>query len=149
MRQMRRRVGAAEAQTKYEGGQVTTTGPYVLVVDDNAAVCRLHAEALRQASIEVEEAEDGVAALALIRERPPAVIVTDGDMPRLNGLALTRWVRGRASTRSIPIVIVSADIDSEAFAAEAWESGCDVMLGKPCSIATLQLVVRDVRRRRS
>jgi CheY-like chemotaxis protein len=132
---------------KHEGIQVTATGPYVLVVDDNASVCRLHAEALRQTSIEVEEAADGVAALALIRQRPPAVIVTDGNMPRLNGLALARWVRGHASTRSIPIVIVSADADREDFAAEAWESGCDVMLGKPCSLATLQSVVRDVRRR--
>jgi len=121
--------------------------PYVLVVDDNPTICHLHAEALREASLEVTEAKDGVAALDIIRARPPLVIVTDGNMPRLDGMALIRWVRSNAKTRDIPIVMVSAD-NSEDFAAAALSAGCDAMLSKPCSAEALQSVVQEIRLRR-
>ena len=116
--------------------------PYVVVVDDDPSVRELHAKALRQAEMEVAEAVDGMAALHLIRARLPAVIVTDGQMPRLDGLALTRLVRTDTTTRGIPIVMVSSYATSPAFAAEALDAGCDRVFGKPCSLTILREVVR-------
>jgi len=92
--------------------------------------------------MEVAEAIDGRAALDLIRARPPAVIVTDVQMPRLDGLALSRLVRADATTRGVPIVIVSSYGSLPAFAAEARDAGCDVVLSKPCAPVTLCSVVR-------
>jgi len=133
--------GAGTRQT------MNASGSYVLVVDDNSTICHLFAEALRQASLEVEEAKDGIAAMALIQERTPAVIVTDRDMPGLDGLALVRWVRARPCTKQVPIVLVSAGANSPDCAAEAWESGCDAVLQKPCSVRELQLIVCAAARR--
>jgi CheY-like chemotaxis protein len=129
------------ASASLESGSGNATGPYVLVVDDDPAVRELYATALREASMEVVEAIDGLAALQLVRTRPPAAIVTDVEMPGLDGLALSRLVRRDAQTREIPIVIVSSHGGSTAFAAVGGDAGGNTVLRKPCSLATLRSVV--------
>jgi DNA-binding response OmpR family regulator len=114
---------------------------YVLVVDDDPDVRALHAAAFRRASMEVVEAADGLAALHTIRARLPAVIVTDAQMPEMDGLALARAVRDDGRTRGAFIVMVSSSGGSTAFDAEAREAGCDMVFGKPCSLVVLESVV--------
>jgi DNA-binding NtrC family response regulator len=62
----------------------------VLVVDDDQTIRTIVSEYLRRREYEVEEAADGVEALDVIRRTPPAVVVTDLGMPRLDGLGLLR-----------------------------------------------------------
>jgi CheY-like chemotaxis protein len=57
----------------------------------------------------VIKATDGVEALAKARECRPDVIVTDGVMPGMDGFALTRQLKDDASTRTIPVIMLTAE----------------------------------------
>ena len=114
---------------------------YVLVVDDDPDVRALHVALFRRASLEVVEAADGIAALQIIQSRLPAVIVTDAQMPEMDGLALTRAVRRDQQARGALIVMVSSSVGSATFDALARDAGCDMVFGKPCSLAVLRAVV--------
>jgi two-component system response regulator MprA len=78
----------------------------VLIVDDDARTTRLLAHMLREDGFEVELAWDGAAAIRrLTRAPPPNVLVTDLEMPHVDGLALTRFARTKMP--GLPILIVT------------------------------------------
>lgn len=80
----------------------------VLVVDDSPVVRDLLAEALRAHGLWVLEASDGEDALARLDASPEIdLVVTDVDMPRLDGIGLVQRVRQRGGPRRMPMVIVS------------------------------------------
>ena len=105
--------------------------PRVLVVDDETQVRNLFGRFLRHSGMVVALAPDGVLGLALARTHVPDAIVSDLDMPRMDGVAFCRALRGDPLTRAIPIVIVSGDGDERLRA--ALDAGCDAILHKPCS----------------
>jgi CheY-like chemotaxis protein len=113
--------------------------PFVLVVDDQAAVLDLFASFLRRAGIEVDVACDGVAALGRLRLRVPDAVVCDLDMPNMDGLAFCQLLRADAATRAVPVVIVSAG--GMLALGRALVAGCDAVLSKPCSGAVLVATV--------
>jgi len=108
----------------------------ILVVDDNA-LCRTVVSALlKEAGHEVTTAADGEEGLAAFRDRQFDAVLLDVQMPRLDGLALCRILKGRPETRNVPIVMLSglstADSRSECLAA-----GADDFLSKPASSGDL------------
>ena len=103
--------------------------PLALIVDRDADTRRLYAEYLRLAACVVEEAEDGREALAKAISHQPDVIITETRLPGMSGLELCDLLRSDASTRNIPIVIVTADafhVPREKMPA------ADAVLFKPC-----------------
>lgn len=93
----------------------------VLVVDDSAVDRRLAGGILeKHPSIEIEYAENGADALAMIKERTPELVVTDLQMPNLNGLELVEAVRSRHPL--IPVILMTAH-GSEEIAVRALEAG--------------------------
>ncbi len=82
--------------------------PLVLVVDDNVDIAVLVTIHLERLGCRVITAHDGAEALALVRERRPALIVLDVMMPLLNGYEVCKLVRMDAETREIPIVMLTA-----------------------------------------
>ncbi|WP_375757566.1 ATP-binding protein [Corallococcus exercitus] len=112
----------------------------VLVVDDNADL-RTYITGLLDASLTVETAEDGLAALQAIRERPPDLVLSDVMMPRLGGFGLLRELRADPRLRAIPFVLLSARAGEEA-SVEGLEAGADDYLVKPFSARELQARVR-------
>jgi len=86
---------------------------------------------LRQLTFEVEEAEDGREALAKAISRRPAVLVTETRLPGIGGVELCQLLRADAMTRSIAIVVVTADAVSTS-AELAQAAGADGVLFKPC-----------------
>ncbi|MBP6709569.1 MAG: response regulator [Candidatus Accumulibacter sp.] len=74
-------------------------------------------------------AEDGEDAARQIEDVIPDVLITDVDMPGMNGLQLARQVRGNPRTAHVPIIMVTSD--SEQLRAEATAAGVNVVLGKP------------------
>ncbi len=119
------------------------TGPpraHVLVVDDNADL-RAYVAGLLSPSYEVSTAPDGLAALLAVRERPPDIVVSDVMMPRLDGLALVRELRGSAATASLPVILLSARAGEEA-AIGGLDAGSDDYLVKPFSARELVARVR-------
>ncbi|MBZ4371385.1 response regulator [Corallococcus sp. AS-1-6] len=112
----------------------------VLVVDDNADL-RTYITGLLDASVTVETAEDGFAALQAIRARPPDLVLSDVMMPRLGGFGLLRELRADPRLRAIPFVLLSARAGEES-SVEGLEAGADDYLVKPFSARELAARVR-------
>jgi CheY-like chemotaxis protein len=113
--------------------------PLVLVVDDDAAVRALFASFLRRAGIDVDLACDGVDAVGRLRLRVPDAVVCDLEMPNMDGLAFCQRLRADATSRAVPVVIVSGG--GGLALGRALEAGCDAVLAKPCSGAVLVATV--------
>lgn len=79
----------------------------ILVVDDDDAVRRLVATTLSREGLDLDQASDGVEALARIAERRPDVIVLDLEMPELDGFGVLERLREKPETRSIPVIVLS------------------------------------------
>jgi two-component system, chemotaxis family, sensor histidine kinase and response regulator WspE len=79
----------------------------VLVVDDSITVREVERQLLVNRGYEVEVAVDGMDAWNLLREGHYDLVISDIDMPRLNGLDLVRKIKGDARLSSVPVVIVS------------------------------------------
>ena len=115
----------------------------VLVVDDAWSVRRSMQQLLEDAGYEVATAADGFEALDRLRASPPALVITDLEMPNLNGLELTRRVREVPHWSGIPVVMITSRT-SDKHRGEAARAGVDVYLTKPYQDADLLLQVRSL-----
>jgi len=79
----------------------------VLVVDDSISVRELERQLLLGRGFEVEVAVDGMDAWTRVREEPFDLLITDVDMPRMDGIELTRSIKQEPRLRAMPVVIVS------------------------------------------
>ena len=94
------------------------------------SVRRALVELMEDEGYQVAEARDGLEALDLINANPPALVLLDLEMPRLNGLEVTRFMRGRDETRNVPVGMITSRT-GERYRVEADEAGVTVLLGKP------------------
>jgi two-component system, chemotaxis family, sensor kinase CheA len=88
----------------------------VLVVDDALTVRELQRSILERADFSVRVAADGVQALTLLREEPSDLVLTDIEMPHLDGFALTEAIRSDSALANIPVLILSSrssDVDRQ------------------------------------
>ncbi|MHB8572936.1 MAG: response regulator [Candidatus Dormibacteria bacterium] len=112
----------------------------VLLVDDDARLQLLGRKVLERAGFAVQVAGDGETAVALVRERAPALVLMDISMPVMDGIEATRLIKEHDP--SVPVIAVTAHAmsgDRERFAAV----GCDDFLAKPYEIkALLEVVTR-------
>jgi CheY-like chemotaxis protein len=81
--------------------------PTIFVVDDDLHIRNLLDRVLTQAGSDVEQADDGLAALAQVAAHAPDLILTDVLMPRLDGIGLASRLTGRAAT--IPVILMSGE----------------------------------------
>jgi two-component system chemotaxis sensor kinase CheA len=96
----------------------------VLVVDDALTVRELQRSILERAGFDVEVAGDGVDALARLSAGGIDLVLTDVQMPRVDGFALTRAVRADAALANLPILIITT-LDSPEHRREGMEAGAD------------------------
>ena len=80
----------------------------ILVCDDESHISRAVSMRLARAGFDVETAADGEAGWTAILRQIPAVVVTDCQMPRLDGIELAQRIRARAETRHVPIILLTA-----------------------------------------
>lgn len=111
----------------------------ILVVDDEPAVRALFVRALRAAGYQTLEAADGQAALEVLEQRRVALVLSDSTMPRLDGPGLIRVLRERESTRTLPIILITARASVED-RVSGLQLGADDYLAKP--VALDELVAR-------
>jgi DNA-binding response OmpR family regulator len=116
----------------------------VLLVDDDAALLDVLALAFEEAGHEVLRANDGRAALEVIRTRAPQVVVSDVNMPHVDGFALCRKLRVEGS--AVPVVLLTSR-DSEIDEALGLELGADDYVTKPFSTRVLLARVAALLRR--
>jgi CheY-like chemotaxis protein len=125
------------------------TGPSVLLVEDDQDGRRMYVEWLTEAGFRVSEAHNGLQALERALDARPDVVVTDLNIPGIDGFELTRRLKQDPRTRDIPVVAVTG---YAAFAADpdrAHRAGCDVVLQKPCLPDDLAGAIRGLIRERS
>lgn len=101
----------------------------VMVADDSKVVRVKTSRLLAKHAYQVALAEDGLDALRQIADAPPDVLITDVEMPHMDGFALTRQLRNDPRTAHIPIVMITAD--DQKHRAEALDAGVSVLLSKP------------------
>lgn len=118
-----------------------------LVVDDDHHVRSFFAKVLRGGGMEILEASSGWEALLMAQTSRPAFVVTDLQMPGLDGLELCRRLRQCPATAELLIVVVSGAAATQTHDAEA--AGCDVVLQKPCSPALLVKTIQRMLVKRS
>jgi two-component system chemotaxis sensor kinase CheA len=101
----------------------------LLVVDDSVTTRTLEKSILEAAGFEVATAVDGKAAWAVLQEQGADLVVSDVDMPQMDGFALTEAVRGSKRFHDLPVVLVTAR-ESEQDKARGIEVGADAYLVK-------------------
>lgn len=85
----------------------------ILTVDDSRTMRDMLKLALIQAGFEVVQAEDGVHGLEVLDTEKPDVIVTDINMPRMDGFGFIEGVRSDARHRAVPILVLTTESDVE------------------------------------
>ena len=125
-----------------------STGPsrIVLLVEDHVDSRAMYAEFLRL-DFQVLEAGDGIAALAVLEQTCPDVVVTDLALPRMDGFELIERMRGDDRFRLIPVIALSGYSGTE-HEERARQAGCDLVLLKPCLPETLARAVASATIRR-
>ena len=115
--------------------EVTLSGrERLLVVDDSPAIRHLVADSLTRQGFEVTTAQDGQDGLdkAVAAERPFDMVITDYDMPRMTGFELVHALKREASTRDLPILMLTAR-DTRRDRAQMRAAGLTAYLVKPFS----------------
>jgi len=105
----------------------------VLIVDDSAAIRKILQRVLRQAEIPigtVYEASDGLEALEALKKQAVGLILSDINMPNMDGLEFLTKVRAEQDWQSLPIVMVSTE-GTQAKVLEAVERGASGYVRKP------------------
>jgi two-component system chemotaxis sensor kinase CheA len=109
----RRARGASREPDIDDRGQHVAPQASVLVVDDALTVRELQRSILERAGYVVRTATDGVEALALLQEAPSDIVLTDVEMPRMDGFALTEAIRGHPSLTNLPVLILTTHSSDE------------------------------------
>src|SRR5439155_18704736 len=85
----------------------------ILVVDDALTVRELQRAILGRGGYEVLTANDGVEAMAILAEGPVDLVMTDVEMPRMDGFALTEAIRAHAARGNVPVLILTSRASDE------------------------------------
>ncbi|MFW5815996.1 MAG: chemotaxis response regulator CheY [Wenzhouxiangella sp.] len=110
----------------------------ILVVDDFSTMRRIVKNVLRELGFSnIKEAEDGKAALQVLRSSKIDFIVTDWNMPVMDGLTLLKNVRADPGLKSIPVLMVTAEAKREQII-EAAQAGVNGYVVKPFTAQTLK-----------
>ena len=117
----------------------------VLVVEDSATMCSLIAATLEEIGVplKVTEVPSGFEALRLLPRESFDLIVTDINMPDINGLELVSFVKGNAAYRSIPLIIISTE-SSDRDREKGLSLGADAYLVKPFDPDDLLRIAHDL-----
>jgi CheY-like chemotaxis protein len=113
-----------------------------LLVDDEATVRRILSLALVKAGFEVETAANGLEALERIRERHPDVLITDVEMPRMDGYTLCQTLMTEIPDRQFPIFVLTSLTARDL---RKWSASIDNLhfLEKPISVRKLLTLLEE------
>jgi two-component system chemotaxis response regulator CheY len=110
----------------------------ILVVDDFSTMRRIVRNLLKELGYtNVDEAEDGVAALQKLKGSNFQFVVTDWNMPNMTGIELLRAIRADVALKPLPVLMITAEAKKENII-EAAQSGASGYIVKPFTAATLE-----------
>ncbi len=120
--------------------------PYILVMEDEDALATLLQYNLEKEGYDVAVASDGEEGMLQVDERTPDLILLDWMLPKLSGIEVCRRIRGRAETRNLPIIMLTAR-GEETDRVRGLDTGADDYMTKPFSMTELTARIRAVLRR--
>jgi chemosensory pili system protein ChpA (sensor histidine kinase/response regulator) len=127
---------AVESMADGEGSSLASLAisavPLVLVVDDSITVRRVTQRLLQREGYRVALAADGLQALERLQQERPTVVLSDIEMPRMDGFDLVRNIRSDVRLAGLPVIMITSRI-AEKHREHARELGVDHYLGKPYS----------------
>lgn len=118
----------------------------ILIVEDNPRNLRLLIMTLRDKGYSLLEANDGGQALAMAREERPDLIIMDIQLPRIDGLEVTRRLRQTPGLSQTPIIAITAYAMKED-RNKAFAAGCDAYVLKPIDTRQLPGIVAEMLER--
>lgn len=114
----------------------------ILIVEDNLDSREMLMRLLSDEGYTVISAQDGQEGLARLESDPPDLIITDIEMPNLDGIDLIKRLRQRPNLNQIPIVVVSAYGSGNLL--QAIDAGANVAIRKPIPIGNLFVMIRGL-----
>ena len=122
----------------------TVEHPLVLLVEDDREGRLMYAEWLQHAGFRVEQAHNGLQALERAFDLLPAAIVTDLNIPGIDGYELTRRLKADERTMRIPVIAVTGYAPFTQDPSRADRAGCDAIIPKPCLPDDLESTIRSL-----
>ena len=120
--------------------------PHILVFEDEDALATLLQYNLEKEGYKVSVASDGEEGLMQAEEETPDLVLLDWMLPKVSGIEVCRRLRGRAESRNLPIIMLTAR-GEETDRVRGLDTGADDYLTKPVSMVELNARIRAVLRR--
>ena len=116
----------------------------ILIVDDFATLRMSLKSILEQLGYpEMDEAKDGQEAIDKLKEKYYDLIISDIDMPVMNGFELLDYAKKDDNLKNIPVIFITAEAEREKIV-ESIKAGLDAYITKPFSISTLQQKIENI-----
>ncbi len=115
----------------------------IMVVDDSPTILKIVEEGLAQSGFQVVTAKNGKEALKLLRNNRPNLIISDIDMPEMNGFVFCETVHSDPDLKSIPFVVMSANSD-RAHMKRMLQYGAEAYITKPFNSDQLVILVEKL-----
>ena len=115
----------------------------VLAIDDSRTIRSLVQKVMEDAGFQCALADDGVQGVRQFREDPPDVVITDINMPNMDGYGVISAIRGGAVHRNVPILVLTTE-SAPHLKATAPDAGATGWIVKPFDDAAIVSVVRRV-----
>jgi signal transduction histidine kinase len=131
-----------------EGSEFHFTVPeannLVLLVEDDHGIRALYKRIIEQAlpNFEVKFADNGYEAIGMYRNLLPTIVITDHDMPLMNGIQLVEAIQKKESNRTVPIIVVSSKLNEE-ITKKYLRLGVDKIISKPVEHNLLVQQIRE------
>jgi DNA-binding response OmpR family regulator len=121
--------------------QITVMGKKVLVVEDHHDTSFLLCRLLKMEGYEVEHAIDGMVGFSTATNEHPDLIVTDIQMPRMDGIEMIKRIRESRPISKTPIIVMSAY--GKRLINDAIEAGADAFVEKPIDLDNLLATIKS------
>ncbi|HNW45145.1 MAG TPA: response regulator transcription factor, partial [Elusimicrobiales bacterium] len=121
----------------------------ILLVEDDRKMLDVMRRYLENHGFSVVFTDNGAEGLMLARDSKPDLVVTDVQVPGLDGFALCKALKCSAETAAVPVIIISGDKTSDADIVSGYDKGADDYLPKPFAFAVLGAKISAVLRRYS
>ncbi len=135
------RAQTAQASEEQAPAPVARTKQSVLIVDDALSVRSSLLQMVQDAGFRAETARDGVEAVNSLRAHRPDIVLTDLEMPNMNGIELTSHIRGQADLQRLPVIMITSR-SQEKHRRMAEQAGVDTYITKPYNDVELLRTMR-------
>jgi two-component system, chemotaxis family, chemotaxis protein CheY len=115
----------------------------IMTVDDSASIRQAVTFTLTQAGYDVMQASDGKEAIAKLGGSPVRLVLTDLNMPNMDGIGLIKWIRSQPSYRFMPVIMLTTE-SQESKKQEGKAAGATGWIIKPFKPEQLVAVIKKV-----